>query len=351
MRAVNGVATTQELVSAVLDAVLREYPHVLCQELNSDSDVKPPRELNPSFYGSYDWHSAVHSHWTLLRSLDLDLTEHQRERVITVLDQHLSSEKLMQEKQFFAGPGGLFFERPYGWAWLAALCSECHRCSTNESDVQISTMAKKWCKALDPLCELLRHRLIEYFSTVLPYPIRTGLHSNSAFSLSLMLQTAKTLKDEELSRCVVRFAEQWFLADKSINWTTEPSGSDFLDPGLEEAALMACILEPQRFASWIETTLVTEEMYRWHPPQFKRSPSEPGSVHLEGLLISRSWCLSSIVDILGPNSKIGHAAQLGLDEHLEQVVGIDVTDGFGRSHWLPTFLTYLNVKLEAHLYF
>jgi len=35
--------------------------------MNSDADVKPPRQLTPAFYGCYDWHSSVHGHWLLVR--------------------------------------------------------------------------------------------------------------------------------------------------------------------------------------------------------------------------------------------------------------------------------------------
>ena len=50
-----------------LDCVHKEYPNKIAHSLNSDADVKPPRELTPAFYGCYDWHSCVHGHWLLVR--------------------------------------------------------------------------------------------------------------------------------------------------------------------------------------------------------------------------------------------------------------------------------------------
>ena len=50
-----------------LDCVHKEYPNKIAHSLNSDADVKPPRELTPAFYGCYDWHSSVHGHWLLVR--------------------------------------------------------------------------------------------------------------------------------------------------------------------------------------------------------------------------------------------------------------------------------------------
>src|SRR3982751_6433495 len=50
-----------------LDCVHKEYPNKIAHAMNSDADVKPPRELTPAFYGCYDWHSSVHGHWLLVR--------------------------------------------------------------------------------------------------------------------------------------------------------------------------------------------------------------------------------------------------------------------------------------------
>src|ERR1051326_2041101 len=50
-----------------LDCVHKEYPNKIAHSMNSDADVKPPRELTPAFYGCYDWHSSVHGHWLLVR--------------------------------------------------------------------------------------------------------------------------------------------------------------------------------------------------------------------------------------------------------------------------------------------
>jgi hypothetical protein len=347
MAAVEGIATTEKRIDAVLDAVMTEYPHKLSQELNADADAVPPRVLNPSFFGSYDWHSAVHSHWTLLRSLGNGLTGVQAERVVKVLDNHLSADRIAAETAFFASTGGRVSERPYGWVWLVALYAECDLIGRNRADVELGDMASRWRQAVDPLYALLQGRLIEYFSRILAYPIRTGLHSNTAFALQLLLQSGRTMRDEELTDLVTRFANRWFLEDTNINWRASPSGEDFLDPNLEEAALMADVLDQERFAAWMKATSSDAGIFGWQPAEFLRNTSEPGAVHLEGLLMSRAWCLDGIVNALGPDSRVGEAALLGRNAHLDQVARIDVTDGFARSHWLPTFLTYLNEWLEG----
>src|SRR5256714_13932272 len=54
-----------------LKCLHQEYPNHISHTLGSDADARAPRELTPAFYGCYDWHSAVHGHWLLVRLLRL----------------------------------------------------------------------------------------------------------------------------------------------------------------------------------------------------------------------------------------------------------------------------------------
>ena len=54
-----------------LKCLHQEYPNHISLTLNTDADARPPRALTPAFYGCYDWHSAVHGHWLLVRLLRL----------------------------------------------------------------------------------------------------------------------------------------------------------------------------------------------------------------------------------------------------------------------------------------
>lgn len=49
-----------------LGHVGREYPNSPGHVLGCDADARTPRELHPAFFGSFDWHSCVHSWWLLL---------------------------------------------------------------------------------------------------------------------------------------------------------------------------------------------------------------------------------------------------------------------------------------------
>src|SRR5437764_10890381 len=66
-------ALTEDLsrryVAMALANIGREYPTKLDHFINGPDDVALPAALHPVFWGSFDWHSCVHSHWMLARLL------------------------------------------------------------------------------------------------------------------------------------------------------------------------------------------------------------------------------------------------------------------------------------------
>ncbi len=327
------------LVASVLDAVCREYPHVLGHELGSDADVVPPRVCNPSFYGCYDWHSAVHSHWLLVRCLSGELPEELRAAARAVLDEHLSPERLGRERELFASPRGRTAERPYGWSWCVLLHAEC----------RASPHGARWAEALEPLATLLEGRLVAFFESVLAFPVRSGTHANSAFSLQVALQAARLSGADGLDEAVSALARRYYGADVELPLGQDPSGGDFLDPQLTEAALMASVLDAAQFASWFARACPGFAELDWGPPAFRPDGPDPATVHLEGLLASRAWCLHRIAEVLDPAGAAARAARAGRDAHLAALSGVDPTDGFNRSHWLPSFLVYLDAWLSGSI--
>jgi hypothetical protein len=322
------------LVDAVLTAVQTEYPHQLAQVLYADEDVRPPRDLNPSFYGSFDWHSAVHNHWLLVRALGRGLPDELAMLVTSLLDKHLTLDRLTAEEAFFASPGGRTRERPYGWAWLLLLHAECE------------AAGHRWARPLAPLAALLSERLNAYFGGGLAFPIRSGVHANTAFSLGLCLEAARRRGDSDAAAILMAAARRFFAEDAALPWAEPPSGDAFLTPALAEAALMASALSASEFAGWLDGVLPDTSAADLAPPHFVPDGEDPATVHLEGLLISRAWCLHDILSALPP----GHPAVPGfttaLAAHQAQVAQIKPADGFNRSHWLPTFLLYLDEKRQ-----
>jgi len=327
------------LVTAALAAVAREYPHRLDQELGGDADLRPPRELNPSFYGSYDWHSAVHNHWLLVRALDRGLPGPLAAAAADRLDEHLSPERTAAELAFFAGPGGRTSERPYGWAWLLLLHAECAACD--------GARPGRWARALAPLAGLLEARLTDHFGAGLAFPIRSGTHGNTAFSLHLAVQAARRRGDAAAASALEDAAGRLFAADAALPWAEPPDGNAFLTAPLTEAALMADVLDRGEFAAWLGRVLPDPAAAAWEPPEFGRDGDDPAAVHLEGLLISRAWCLDAVARALPAGDPAAAAARAAAEGHLARVATIEPAGGFNRSHWIPTFLLYLDERLRG----
>ena len=332
-------AGLEALATTALAAVKREYPHQLIQELNSDADVLPPRRLNPAFYGSYDWHSAVHNHWLLVRALDRGLPDALATAVGEVLDEHLSAPRLAAETAFYAGPGGRTADRPYGWAWLVLLHAECQ--------AQGRERPGRWATAVGPLAGLLSDRLSAYFGGQLAYPIRTGTHGNTAFSLQLALTAARRRADQAAVARLSSAARRMFGADRALHWNDPPSGDAFHSPELTEAALMADVLTRAEFKVWLDQVLPDPAVIAWSPPTFRPDATDPATVHLEGLVVARAWCLDAIGRALPPSHPVAARALRAADAHREQAASLQPSDGFGRSHWLPTFLLYLDERLRS----
>ena len=247
------ITLTEELASQIFSLPTHclevEYPNKLGQVLGSDADLKSPKQLRPIFYGCFDWHSSVHGYWSIIELLrhfpDLD----KEQQVRAILHRHITAENVAVELDFFNDPNNNNFERTYGWAWLFKLQESLYRWE-GDSDAQ------QWKNHLQPLVDLL----VTKYKTYLPklvYPIRTGQHDNSAFGLSLSLDYARTVHDHEFENVIVEHARRMFGADTGCPLSYEPSGYDFLSPCLEEAHLMAKVLEPAEYEEWLKNFMPT----------------------------------------------------------------------------------------------
>ncbi len=158
-----------------LGHVMREYPHKLDHVLTGDADALGPRALHPIFFGSFDWHSCVHGYWTLARLLRLYPKGAQSGNIRALFDALLTPERVAGELAYLHRPLSGGFERPYGWAWLLKL----------QGELDLSPNPR-WAQALRPLARAFAER----FAAFLPkadYPVRTGMHTSTAFAALLAL--------------------------------------------------------------------------------------------------------------------------------------------------------------------
>ena len=315
--------------SLALACVHREYPNKISHHLNSDGDVKPPRELTPAFYGCYDWHSSVHGHWLLARLARAYPEAEFAPRARAALAQNLTRANLEQEARYLAAPGRASFERPYGLGWLLQLAAELR----GWNDPQ----AKEWSAALEPLERTAVARLTEWLPK-LSHPVRSGEHSQTAFPLGLMLDWARAAGDRVFQELVESRVRAFYLKDRGCPLAYEPSGEDFFSPCLAEADVVRRVLKPPEFATWLTRFLPQPD---WPKPEVVTDPSDPRLAHLDGLNLSRAWMLEGIAAALPPGDPrlpgIRTAAQAHRNAGLAAVTGEHYEGG----HWLGTFAVYL----------
>ena len=298
--------------------VEREYPRHVLHLLTRAGEELAPRKLHPAFYGSYDWHSAVHMHWLLARVLRLYPA--QGVKITPLLDRHFTDEALGAELAYFNSAAGRTFERPYGWAWLLELQAELLRLGN-----------EKWSDALQPLATELARRMARFVSGA-PYPIRAGGHGNTAFACLLSLDYSHTAKDNTLESEIKAAALRWYRDDRDAPLAYEPSLDDFLSPVLVEAALMQEVMAPGQFRVWLKAFLPSGADKLKPPTVVDRA--DPKQSHLDGLALSRAWCLRKL--------GCAEAAERHLAAALPHVVGGDYVG----EHWLASFAA-LALSAEA----
>src|SRR5262245_54018221 len=91
-----------QLARLALNGITREYPTYPGHVLLEADDLRLTRELHPAFYGCFDWHSAVHSHWLLARLLRLLPALPEATSIRSALNDHLTEANLRAEADYFA---------------------------------------------------------------------------------------------------------------------------------------------------------------------------------------------------------------------------------------------------------
>lgn len=324
---------TLDQVSAFVRLPLRslrhEYPNHIMHVLNDAQDAQTPRALHPVFYGCYDWHSAVHGYWLLARCARLYPALPQQDEIAQMFDDHFTAANMQQELAYFQTPGRVSFERPYGWAWIMALAQEL--------ETWQHPKAKDWLAMMEPLVAEIRSRVFSYFAK-LGYAIRVGTHYNSAFALKLILDFARHRNDAELDSAIVTASCRYFMGDSNYSAHYEPGGDEFLSAALTEALLMADVLEADVFVDWFAQYLPKlADIDRLMNPAEVSDHSDPKIAHLNGLNLSRAWCMKRIARRLPENDPAAATLTAAARRHIEAGLPHVVSGEYAGEHWLATF--------------
>jgi len=335
-------ATAERLANLALACIHREYPNKIGHHiLTSDLDARPPRELTPAFYGCFDWHSAVHGHWMLVRLARLFPDAPFAGRVRRALAKNLAADNLSREAEYMQAEARASFERPYGLAWLLQLATELAEWNDND--------AEKWSAALQPPVQVAVRRL-EIWLPKLSHPVRSGEHSQSAFSLSLMLDFARATGRRQFQDLLESTIRRFYLHDRDCPLAYEPSGEDFLSPCLAEADLIRRILPGPEFAAWLDGFVLSipHDGSPWLQPARPQDPTDPKLGHLDGLNLSRAWMLNGIICALPAGDPRIPSLRKSAEQHAGAGLAAVTSEHYGGAHWIGTFAVYLLTRRGDH---
>jgi hypothetical protein len=280
-----------------------------------DVDVTPQR-LHPAFHGSYDWHSSAHMQWSLVRLLTL-APDQVGPRPLEVLDRRLTAEAIATEAAYLRDRPS--YERPYGWAWAAMLVASGH---------------DRW--PLDPLADTIADLVLGWLPRQ-AYPVRHGVHLNTAFALALLLEAYGELGRTDVVDAIRGRAIEWFGEDTAYDTRFEPSGTDFLSPALTEAELMRRVLPADEYKSWLIAFLpglgTDQHLHLLEVPTTDDS-GDGQLAHLSGLALSRAWQLRTIAPTL---PEVADVLRAGADRQVEAVLPTVTEGDFMSTHWLVSF--------------
>ncbi|WP_255367136.1 DUF2891 family protein [Jiangella sp. DSM 45060] len=234
---------------------------------------------------------------------------------------------MAREAEFFASGPGRTRERPYGWGWLLTLAHELAAWSDPDADA--------WAAAVRPLADVLSGNLVGWLPAQ-TYPVRGGLHPNSAFGLLRCYEGAPA----ELRDAIDDAVRRWYLDDTDYPAHYEPSGSDFLSPALAEAELVARVLPAEAFGAWFAAFLpraASSSPSQLFAPVTVSDPSDGQLAHLAGLNLSRAWSMLAVASALPDGAPAAAALTASAAVHAEAGLPFVVGGDYMVEHWLAAY--------------
>jgi hypothetical protein len=318
-----------------LGHVTREYPNKLDHVLEGPADARGPRDLHPIFFGSFDWHSCVHGYWLLATLLRREPGIPEAPAIRALFDDAFTAAKVGGEVAYLAKPSSRGFERPYGWGWLLKLQAE------------LMAHDAPWAAAHQPLADVFVQRFRDFLPKA-SYPIRTGVHSSTAFAIALSQDYAAAAGDAALTALFAEKCRAWYLADRDAPaW--EPSGDEFLSATLMEAECLRRLLPPAEFAPWFAAFLpraAQRQPASLFTPATVSDRSDGKIAHLDGLNFSRAWCWRELAAALPAGDPLQAVTEATAREHLAASLPHVAGDYMGE-HWLASFALLALMAGEA----
>lgn len=337
-------AKAVEWARLALRVLRTPFPYAAAHQSRSvdDVDVTPDR-LHPAFAGCLDWHSSAHMQWSLVRLLTLAPAAIEAgglaRDVRAELSRRLTEANIAIESAYLVERPG--YERPYGWAWAAMLAAACKSCP--------DPAASTWAAAIRPLTDVIAGHVLAWLPRQ-AYPVRHGVHSNTAFALALLTEAFGTLGRDDVVGAIAARAADWFADDRDMQTSVEPSGSDFLSPALSEAELMRRVLPAVEFTGWLAGYLPglgTDRHARLLETPTVHDRTDGQLVHLFGLALSRGWQLRELAAVV-PDAAVRTTLGDAADRQIAFAENEVTTGEFMSTHWLVSYALLAEVAPGGH---
>jgi hypothetical protein len=276
----------------------------------------------PIFHGCYDWHSAVHGHWALLR-LAAATGRHNddAEWVVAALDPR----RLAAEAEYLGAHPS--FEMPYGRAWFLRLAIE--------YESRPRAAGKAGAHALGAMADATAASLWQFCKSRDQSPASRE-YNNDAWALVQLHEFYRHRRNEPQRSAVAnRISRRFVDANSPVRFELDYTRGDFFSP----------------FGAWTylvaktQPAATTAAFWRSHRPsddELRPVEVEPGRDHQLGVNWSRAWALRAASrGVADPAERA--RLQAAYRQHI--AAGLEAhqrwKDNYGAyGHWVPQFAVY-----------
>ena len=326
-----------------LDCTNKPNPHYFYNVLRQPGDTQTPEDLWPAFYGCYDWHSAVHNHWALIKLLKTYPQIPEAVAIREKLNQSFTEDNINREFLYFQNNKEQYiFEFPYGQGWLLKVAEELK--SWNDPDAQ------RWLENLAPL-----HKLCAAAAQVIWKDIDevnlSGSHDAPSLNLSFALDYARAFGDEDLLKVVLKASKKFYGKMTKAPLRAEPFEYDFMSASLLVTDLMRKVYDQETYIKWLkgfapglmDATSVAKDL------QIKKTDKHDGyESHWDGYHLNRIWCLNGMLQLqtefLDAETKaIWVKSMNDMWDYAQESIG---KGNYDIDHWLSSFSVFALIGYE-----
>jgi hypothetical protein len=300
-------------------------------------DSTSSKDIWPSFYGCYDWHSSVHNHWCMIKLLKNHPEIPESKQILERLNFAFSKENIAYELYFLNQNEEGYFEFPYGQSWFLKIGDELKRWN--------SPLAKKWLVQIEPLLTFIEENHLKYWPNT-PFVKISGSHDSPAMGLSFALDYARSFGKRKLEKEIITASKKYYSKLENAPIELEPVEYDFMSGCLLITDLMRKVLNKKDYTIWLSKfapELLDEKLVDDALKINKTEVHDGFESHWDGFHLNRIWCLNGMLLSLPKNAlsetvkQKWHTAMNEMWDYAQLSIG---KGNYDIDHWLSSFSVF-----------